>query len=265
MKSIKELIWVYSNRLEEVERELINARFKEDKTIWDKGMHMLNQVISDLLKESTKHPRGNYTIAVGGPIGVGKTTFCNKLKDKFGYKIIKEIPEDPNHIFNHFLNDMYKNKNKSEREKNYSAFAFQSLMVGYRTDELQKQCWDVRVFDRCILEDRFFASKLITDGSLLEKYNQIWYEEVNKLYHANALPDVYIIMEPDYEGQTLESIKQRGRKCEIDEYELNKDYYLEIEKEYTNYLTKVCDEFNVRYVVCKRNSAELKMWLLENE
>lgn len=205
------------------------------------------------------------TIAVGGPIGVGKSTFCKKLEDKFNYHVIKEIPEDPNHIFNHFLNDMYKNKNRSRREKDYSAFAFQVVMIGYRTEELQKDYNDIRVFDRCILEDKFFANKLITDPSLLDKYNQLWFEEVNKLYNAGALPDLYIIMEPDYPGQTLESIKQRGRECEIKEYEQNKDYYFEIEREYTEYLTKVCNEFGVRYIVGKRNSPEIKMWLCENE
>lgn len=196
-----------------------------------------------------------YTIAIGGPIGVGKTTFCKRLKEKEpNITIIREIPDDPNHLINQFLKEMYLNKNRTENEKNYSAFAFQTYMLGYRSNELAKDYTGIRYFDRCILEDRFFANKLIQCEELKELYNKLWDNLMNRLYESECLPNFYIILEPDYEGQTLESIKERGRNCELDEYELNKDYYLELEKEYTNYLVKTCEQYNIPYVVAKRSS-----------
>lgn len=202
-------------------------------------------------------------IAVGGPIGVGKSTYCNKVLERHPtVKIVREIPTDKNHLIHKFLEAMYEGKFKSNNEKDYSAFAFQTYMLGYRSNNLYLETNSVRLFDRSILEDRFFANKLITNAELKETYNKMWDKTVRELQEKGCLPNGYIIINPPNEEWCLTNILKRNRECEVNDFEENKQYYLEIANEYTKYLEDTCKEFNIPYLVLDANSSIISKGLI---
>lgn len=197
------------------------------------------------------------TIAVGGTIGVGKSTFCEKLWNNYRCTITREIPADKNHVIHKFLEAMYNDRIHQLTRKDYAAFAFQSYMLGYRMDELMKEDKKhLRVFDRTILEDRIFATELIGNTFLLDGYFEMWDHAIRQLYDAEALPDLYLILKPKFRGQTLHNIIKRNRKCEIDNLKHNLDYFQKLEDMYVETLCKVCDDYNIPYKVIEFGSEE---------
>lgn len=188
-------------------------------------------------------------VAVGGTIGVGKSTFCDKLFNRYQCSILRELPDDRDHLIYQFLDEMYNNRFESESMKNHSAFAFQTYLLGYRQQELTKQYNFLRVFDRTVLEDKYFANKLINDTFLVDKYNEMWDKTIRDLADKDNLPDFYLILAPDFKGQTIHHIIKRGRESELEMLKENLDYFLELEAGYVDYLVGVCKEYNIPYRV----------------
>lgn len=210
-------------------------------------------------------------IAIGGPIGVGKSTYCQKILERHpSIQLIREIPTNKDHLIHKFLEAMYEGKFKTNNEKDYSAYAFQCYMLGYRSNTLNNQTSKLRLFDRSILEDRYFANKLITDPDLKESYNKLWDLTVRKLQSQNRLPNGYIIIDPPNESWCLQNILKRKRKCEVRDFEENKEYYKEISRDYSKYLVNTCKEYNIPYLRIEANSkiienGTLPIWFLKTE
>lgn len=214
------------------------------------------------------------TIAVGGTIGVGKSTFCEKLWKNYKCTITREIPKDKNHVIHKFLEAMYNDRIHLLSNKDYAAFAFQSYMIGYRMDELMKEDKKhLRVFDRTVIEDRIFAEELIENTFLVEGYLEMWDYAVRQLEDAEALPDMYLILKPQFRGQTLQNIIKRNRKCEIDNLRHNIDYFQKLEDKYVDTLIRMCNDYNIPYKVIEFGSEEhqtgmvkeLEDWLYEKD
>lgn len=214
------------------------------------------------------------TLAVGGTIGVGKSTFCEKLWKNYNCTITREIPKDKNHVIHKFLEAMYNDRLHHLTTKDYAAFAFQSYMIGYRMTELMKEDKNhLRVFDRTILEDVIFAEELIGNTHLLDGYFEMWDHAMRQLEDAEALPDMYLILKPQFRGQTLQNIIKRNRKCEIDNLRHNIDYFQKLEDKYVKKLCEMCDGYNIPYKVIEFGSEEhqtgiikeLEEWLYESK
>lgn len=202
-------------------------------------------------------------IGIGGPVGVGKTTFCKKIQDRYGCSIIREIPDDQNHLIHKFLEEMYNQKDTETHLKDYAAYAFQTYMLGYRiTNPIWKRGKKI-AYDRTFLEDRFFANKLIKNELLKQSYNHIWDYQMRELYEQGKLPELYIILDSGKPGQCLKNILKRGRSCEIKRLNDNREYFNELEREYTDYLIRVCNEYNIPYIVYKFGEERFEKGIIE--
>lgn len=208
-------------------------------------------------------------IAVGGPIGIGKTTFVNRLAVKYKAHILHEIPTDKKHIINVLLKDIYdtmnelKGKGEITRGEEYNhsikTYAFQMLLLGHRfKGQSSLKSAEKVLIDRSIMEDCIFGKALIKDPFLLASYLKEWDLRMRELESMNRLPDFYIILKPAYRGQTLKNIKTRNRPEEMKHYENNKSYFQVLEDIYTLSLEKICREYNIPYVIITSGSEEWK-------
>lgn len=197
------------------------------------------------------------TIAVGGTIGVGKSTFCQKLWNNYKCVVTREIPTNKNHVIHKFLEQMYNDRIQNLTTKEYAAYAFQSYMIGYRMHKLKEtDSKHLRVFDRTIIEDRIFAEQLIEDDMLLNNYLELWDHAIRNLLDCECLPDLYLILKPEYRGQTLHNIIKRNRKCEMGNLKHNFTYFQALEDIYVEMLIKMCNDYSIPYKIIEFGSEE---------
>lgn len=106
------------------------------------------------------------SIAVEGPIGVGKTTLARKLAETFNYQILLEDAAQ-----NPFLERFYQNQQNA-------ALATQLFFLFQRAQQLQDRCQGdifepVQVSDFLIDKDRLFA-KLTLDDDEFQLYKKVY-------------------------------------------------------------------------------------------
>lgn len=209
-----------------------------------------------------------FIIGVGGPIGIGKSTFINKVNERYNVKVFHEIPTDKKHLIHVLLDNIYNNINDTniytcdrgkEYNNNVQAYTFQMLLLGHRFEkQISMEKNENIIIDRSILEDIIFGRLLIKDIELLNQYEKQWYNKIKELSELDKLPDHYIIIVPEYRGQTLEHIKKRNRIEEMKHYENNITYFQQLEDIYTEQLINICNDNNIPYTIIKTNSKEWK-------
>lgn len=227
-------------------------------------------MVKGLEKIQTLFNGGYNRIAVGGPIGIGKTTFVNRVAKKYNADVMHEMPKDKSHIINVLLKDIYDTINERKEifygnkeamgwayNNNVKTFAFQMLLLGhrYKGHSLINPTQKILI-DRSILEDSIFGKALIKDQDLLTNYLKEWDNRIRELEYMDRLPDFYIILKPAYRGQTLENIKQRNRPEEMEHFENNKEYFQVLEDIYVINLERICKENNIPYIIITSGSKE---------
>jgi len=162
------------------------------------------------------------SIAVEGPIGVGKTSFVDRLAAKFdAYKVLEEID-------NPFLKPFYE-------DNPGAAFQAQLFFLLSRHRQLQELTHrdlfqQVTVLDYIFPKDKIFAYLNLDDSELLiyDKLYATLEEQVPK-------PDLVIFLQA--ETKTLVE-RIRGR---------NRDYEREISEAYVNEVNKAYNYFFFHY------------------
>jgi deoxyadenosine/deoxycytidine kinase len=154
-------------------------------------------------------------IAVEGPIGVGKTSFCELLASHLN---AQKIMEDLN---NPFLKDFYK-------ETPGSAFQLQLffLLMRYQQQQKLQQAdlfQETRVCDYIFQKDKIFAYLNLSDNELLI------YERLYSLLEPNVpRPDLVIYLQA-----SLDVLLQRIKKRNLDyEKTITRDYLKELMQAY---------------------------------
>ncbi len=140
-------------------------------------------------------------IVVEGPIGVGKTSLCNILSQRFNGRMVLEVVEE-----NPFLANFYQDRQK---------FAFQTqmffLLSRYRQQQelFQQDLFSaVTVSDYLFAKDRIFAC-LTLDPNELSLYDRVF----DALGPRVAKPDLVIYLQARMDV-LLARIKKRGREFE---------------------------------------------------
>ena len=155
------------------------------------------------------------SIAVEGPIGVGKTSFVGLLEKRFdAYKVLEDLD-------NPFLKDFYE-------DKQGAAFQAQLFFLLSRSRQLQELAQrdlfhQVTICDYIFPKDKIFAYLNLDDSELLiyDKLYAMLEEQVPK-------PDMVIFLQA--ETKTLvERIRRRSRKYES---EISETYINEVNKAY---------------------------------
>ncbi|MFN9689446.1 MAG: deoxynucleoside kinase [Bacteroidota bacterium] len=159
-------------------------------------------------------------IVIEGNIGVGKTTFCRKLQEKYDARLILEqFSENP------FLPFFYENPERH-------AFSVELFFMTERHRQLQEELIQGDLFNQQIISDYIFIKTLLYAKNNL---NEEEYRLFNRLFHVlNAhfkTPDLVVYLHRPVPN-LLHQIKKRGRSFEM---EINATYLENIQKAYFDF------------------------------
>jgi len=161
-------------------------------------------------------------IGVAGIIGAGKTTLCNTLSKRLGYRMSSEPV-----LTNPYLPLFYNNMDK------YS-FNMQIYMLGWRFKEHQRCVWspDPIIQDRTIYEDVIFALMLYNQGHMTEMDYNNYRNVFESMLHFLHRPDliIYLDVSPMI---SKERIVKRGRPCE---QSITIDYLADLKSYYDDWM-----------------------------
>jgi deoxyadenosine/deoxycytidine kinase len=159
-------------------------------------------------------------IVIEGNIGVGKTTFCRKLQEKYDARLILEQFSD-----NPFLPYFYENPERH-------AFSVELFFMTERHRQLQEELIQGDLFNQQIISDYIFIKTLLFAKNNL---NEEEYRLFNRLFHVlNAhfkKPDLVVYLHRPI-SSLLTQIKKRGRSYEM---EMSTMYLENIQKAYFDF------------------------------
>ena len=159
-------------------------------------------------------------IVIEGNIGVGKTTFCRKLQEKYDARLILEQFSD-----NPFLPYFYENPERH-------AFSVELFFMTERHRQLQEELIQGDLFNQQIISDYIFIKTLLFAKNNL---NEEEYRLFNRLFHVlNAhfkKPDLVVYLHRPV-TKLLHQIKKRGRSFEM---EMSAAYLENIQKAYFDF------------------------------
>lgn len=159
-------------------------------------------------------------IVIEGNIGVGKTTFCRKLQEKYDARLILEQFSD-----NPFLPYFYENPERH-------AFSVELFFMTERHRQLQEELIQGNLFNQQIISDYIFIKTLLFAKNNL---NEEEYRLFNRLFHVlNAhfkKPDLVVYLHRPI-SSLLTQIKKRGRSYEM---EMSTMYLENIQKAYFDF------------------------------
>jgi deoxyadenosine/deoxycytidine kinase len=141
-------------------------------------------------------------IVIEGNIGVGKTTYCRKLAEKYGARLILEQFSD-----NPFLPYFYENPERH-------AFSVELFFMTERHRQLQEELIQGNLFNQQIISDYLFIKTLLFAKNNL---NEEEYRLFKRLFHVLSThfrkPDLVIYLHRPV-PHLLKQIKERGRSFE---------------------------------------------------
>ena len=159
-------------------------------------------------------------IVIEGNIGVGKTTFCRKLQEKYDARLILEQFSD-----NPFLPYFYENPERH-------AFSVELFFMTERHRQLQEELIQGDLFNQQIVSDYIFIKTLLFAKNNL---NEEEYRLFKRLFHVlNAhfkKPDLVVYLHRPV-SNLLNQIKKRGRSFEM---EMSAAYLENIQKAYFDF------------------------------
>lgn len=159
-------------------------------------------------------------VVIEGNIGVGKTTFCRKLQEKYDARLILEQFSD-----NPFLPYFYENPERH-------AFSVELFFMTERHRQLQEELIQGDLFNQQIISDYIFIKTLLFAKNNL---NEEEYRLFNRLFHVlNAhfkKPDLVVYLHRPI-SSLLTQIKKRGRSYEM---EMSTMYLENIQKAYFDF------------------------------
>lgn len=172
-------------------------------------------------------------IAVGGMIGLGKTSVATLLGEAFGTPVYYE------NVKNNKILPLFYTSSKEEQESKRYPFLLQLDFLDTRFKDIKKAVLtDNAVVDRSIYEDWYFAYTNYKLGrisslefNLYERLLNNMMEELEEL--PKKAPDVMVYLKGSFE-QVLSRISKRGRDFELDP-EL-RDYYYKLWSGYDNWV-----------------------------
>jgi deoxyadenosine/deoxycytidine kinase len=163
-------------------------------------------------------------ICVEGVIGVGKTSLCTLLADRFnGRKLMEKVEENP------FLQKFYKNR---------KALAFQTQLwfLLSRYKQLSEETVQQDLFQGLVVADYMFAKDRIFAGINLTEDELPLYDTVARILERQIpRPDVVIYLQASTEV-LLKRVEMRGRM-----------YESSMEREYLETLNEAYNHFFFHY------------------
>jgi len=179
-------------------------------------------------------------ISVGGMIASGKSTLVKRLGEALNMPVMEEFEKD-DEVFNTLLKWLYEQKDNVE-------MLLQIYFI--HNHWLNQQKYDNNfIVDRDLVEHWLFAQhNLKSMPTIMNMYNGVFHAYMNQVKQ----PDLYIILDVDWD-HFKERVLNRGRKQEIENFELNKDYFYNLLKDYTKKVQAQCAVYNIPYEIINTN------------
>ncbi|WP_326494997.1 deoxynucleoside kinase [Mycoplasmopsis felis] len=192
-------------------------------------------------------------IAISGMIGSGKSTLSKQLNQHYHKSYLLEEFAQDDDVFNTFLKWVY------EKEPNID-IAFQSYIIESLSDTFTKKeklfLKDRNHKEHYMFLDRFNLEHYIFALVTLEKkpyrYTQAFNALFEHIINLDDNPDLAIFLDADFD--TIKSrILSRGRKIEIDNFEINEYYFKRLHSLYKELFLFLVNKYNIPYYIINTN------------
>lgn len=201
-------------------------------------------------------------IGISGMISSGKSTLTTQLSQYYkGSRQLFEFDET-DEVFNTFLKWFYEQKeNLTIGFQTYIIEAHSSKFAKLLAEHKEQKTHAEHIFlDRFSLEHYIFAQ--VNLGSKEPKYLRAYDLAFRELIGPEELPDFAIFLDMSF-ATFEERFMKRGRAVEIDNWELNKNYFFTLYSCYKDVFLKLCDEYKLDYVIIDTNGKDEKQVLFE--
>lgn len=202
------------------------------------------------LSEQVKTPefkknRLSNSIVIGGMIAFGKSTLAEALHNTYKPSNVVYEMHDDDQLMNLLLAKMYERENNVLFGSLFQLYFVLNRFSNYKNNCNQK---DLTIFDRSIFEDWLFAHANIDKPSVFSYYDGLWQGICKELVYEHGVPKLYVILDGDWE-LFKERIYKRNRAVEIENFDKNETYFKRLLELYTSYMTNVCKDFGINYLV----------------
>ncbi|AJQ45570.1 hypothetical protein JM47_03375 [Ureaplasma diversum] len=192
-----------------------------------------------------KKNRLSNSIVIGGMIAFGKSTLAQALHETYKPSNVVYEMNDDDQLMNLLLAKMYERENNVLFGSLFQLYFVLNRFSNYKNNCNQK---DLTIFDRSIFEDWLFAHANIDKPSVFSYYDGLWQGICKELVYEHGVPKLYIILDGDWE-LFKERIYKRNRAVEIENFDKNETYFKRLLELYTSYMTNVCKDFGINYLV----------------
>ncbi|MBN3534560.1 deoxynucleoside kinase [Mycoplasma procyoni] len=195
-------------------------------------------------------------IGISGMISSGKSTLTKSLVQKFpNSELLLEFSES-DEVFNTFLKWFY------EKKENLT-IGFQTYIIESHSSIFSKMLKDFNeknknntqkghfFLDRFSLEHYIFAKINLAQKD--EKYMRAYDAAFKELITKEELPELAIFLDVTFET-FKERFFKRERAVEVDNWEINKDYFEILHKNYKTIFEKLCKDYNLSYEIVDTNN-----------
>lgn len=159
-------------------------------------------------------------IAIEGNIGTGKTTFCQKISDDFGAKLILEQFTD-----NPFLPLFYQNQERY-------AFPVELFFMTERHKQLQGDLSQQDLFSSTTIADYYFVKTLLfAKNNLKDEEFRLFQRLFNVLNNTFIEPDLLVYLHRPVD-ELIKNINSRNRAIEKD---ISEEYLSKIQNAYLEF------------------------------
>lgn len=188
-------------------------------------------------------------IGISGCIASGKSTLSYKLSEYYKNSFLLEEFSNDDPIFNTFLKWIY--ENKPNLDIGFQSYIVESLTTNFIEQEkifLKSHSHknNFMFLDRFTIEHYVFA--VVTLENKPKKYLKAFDALFEKIVDLSTSPDFAIYLDMNWET-FKKRIFERARQVEMDNWEIQKDYFKRLHELYKDVYIKVVERFNIPYTI----------------
>ncbi|MBN4089492.1 deoxynucleoside kinase [Mycoplasma enhydrae] len=191
-------------------------------------------------------------IGISGMIAAGKSSLSKKLNDSYPNSLILHEFDENDEVFNTFLKWLY------EKKPNLT-IGFQSFIIenhSAKFDEIYKELLKKTDHNRHLFLDRFSIEHYIFAKLILKekepKYLEAYDALFSKLITKKELPDLVIFLDINFDT-FKKRIFERGRKSEIENWDLNYNYFKNLHENYFKLFKELAETYNLNFKILDTN------------
>ncbi|MGZ9756481.1 deoxynucleoside kinase [Mycoplasma sp. 4423] len=195
-------------------------------------------------------------IAISGMIGCGKSTLSKQLANHYQNSMLLEELDSNDDVFNTFLEWIYQKYPNIDIA--FQSYIIESISERFKNAESEflknhnhKQH---HIFlDRFNVEHHIFAT--VTLEQKPSKYLNAFNALFDYIIDLKDNPDLAIFLDADFDV-IKNRILKRGRDVEIENFDLNIDYFKRLHQLYRPLFEKLVQKYNIPYKIINTNDLD---------